>query len=121
MASVNSAVLCNVGLRIREERLKHKMTQSELAHAIGSNKSRISNIEIGQTIPSIETLIKIGDAMGISINDFIVTDPPYQRKQEESGVYDFFQEIAKRILRLNRDKQAIFMATVESILKLTIE
>lgn len=119
MASVNSAVLCNIGLRIREERKKHEMSQSELANAIGSNKSKISNIETGQTIPSMETLVKIGDAMGIPITDFLVIDPPCERESEEKRVKSYFKDAANRISRLNREKQVNFIDTIESLLRLT--
>ena len=45
MADINNSVLYNIGIRIREERNRIGMSQTELADAIGSNKSKISNIE----------------------------------------------------------------------------
>ena len=119
MAGVNSAILRNVGLKIRETRIEYDITQSELANAIGSNKSKISNIETGQTIPSIETLVKIGDAMGIPITDFFVVNLPCERESEEKRVKNYFIEASDRVSRLSGEKQEGFMDTMESLLRLT--
>lgn len=43
------------------------MTQSQLANKIGADKSYISRIERGLTIPSISTFYRIVSAMGLSV------------------------------------------------------
>lgn len=47
---------------------KGKMTQSELAEKIGTNKSYISRIKNGTVDPSISTFCRIIDALGLKIN-----------------------------------------------------
>ena len=43
------------------------MTQSELAERIGTDKSYISRIERGLTVPSISTFYRMVSAMGLSV------------------------------------------------------
>lgn len=43
------------------------MTQSELADRIGTDKSYISRVERGLTIPSISTFYRMVSAMGLSV------------------------------------------------------
>ena len=43
------------------------MTQSELAEKIGTDKSYISRVERGQTIPSISTFYRMVSAMGLTV------------------------------------------------------
>ena len=55
------------GLIILEARKKAKMTQAELAELIGADKSYISRIEKGITIPSVATFFRLVNAMGLSV------------------------------------------------------
>lgn len=43
------------------------MTQTELADKIGADKSYISRVERGLTIPSISTFYRMVSAMGLSV------------------------------------------------------
>jgi transcriptional regulator with XRE-family HTH domain len=43
------------------------VTQEELANRIGANKSYISRIEKGTTVPSVATFYRIINALGLSI------------------------------------------------------
>ena len=43
------------------------MTQSELAERIGADKSYVSRIERGLTVPSISTFYRVVSAMGLSV------------------------------------------------------
>ena len=53
--------------KICDARKKEKMTQSELAEKIGTNKSYISRIEKGIVDPGISTFCRIIDALGLKI------------------------------------------------------
>ena len=56
-----------MGQIICDARKKEKMTQSELAEKIGTNKSYISRIEKGIVDPGISTFCRIIDALGLKI------------------------------------------------------
>ena len=51
-------------LEIRKEA---KITQTELAHRIGADKSYISRIEKGITVPSVATFYRIAAALGLTV------------------------------------------------------
>jgi len=44
------------------------VTQEELAKRIGVNKSYISKIEKGVTVPSVATFYRIVNALGLTVN-----------------------------------------------------
>ncbi len=50
-----------------DARKKAGLTQSELAKRIGADKSYISRIERGITIPTVSTLYRLVAAMGLAI------------------------------------------------------
>jgi DNA-binding XRE family transcriptional regulator len=50
-----------------ETRKEARLTQSELAKRIGVDKSYISRIEKGVTIPSVATFYRIASALGRSV------------------------------------------------------
>jgi len=57
--------------RLRDLRNSEGSTMLQLANAIGTTKSTISNFENAQRKPSIEMLIKIADHFNVSI-DFLI-------------------------------------------------
>ena len=70
MASTMLAV--ELGNRIRQLRAERGWSQRELARRIGAaSKSVISYYELGERYPSYETLVRISDVFGVSI-DFLL-------------------------------------------------
>lgn len=58
-------------------RKKHKLTQVELAHQLGFSDKSISKWEQGDAIPDIETIKKIADLYGVSV-DSLLEDKPQE-------------------------------------------
>ncbi|NDV60061.1 helix-turn-helix domain-containing protein [Bacteroides sp. 519] len=56
-----------MGQIIHDARKKEKVTQSELAEMVGTNKSYISRVEKGLIEPSIGTFCRIINALGLII------------------------------------------------------
>jgi transcriptional regulator with XRE-family HTH domain len=81
------AISVDVGGRLRELRQERGMSMRALARASGLSANALSMIERGRTSPSVSTLYKLADAMGIPITAFFRQDPPRQdvvfRKAEE--------------------------------------
>ena len=50
-----------------DARKNARLTQEELANRIGANKSYISRIENGITVPSVATFYRIINALGLTI------------------------------------------------------
>ena len=61
--------LTAIGSKIKTLRKERKITQKNLALVSGISNTYLSDIEIGRTNPSLRTLEKIADALGISIKD----------------------------------------------------
>jgi transcriptional regulator with XRE-family HTH domain len=71
-----------IGDRLREERVKAGISQRELARRLGLSPSLISQLESGQSRPSVGTLYSIVTELGVSLDhvirgsDFPDTDGP---------------------------------------------
>ena len=59
----------DIGTRLREERDRARISQRELARRIGLSASMISQIESGQSKPSVSTLYAIVTELGASLDD----------------------------------------------------
>ena len=59
----------DIGTRLREERERMSISQRELARRIGLSASLISQIESGQSKPSVGTLYAIVTELGVSVDD----------------------------------------------------
>lgn len=116
MADINNSVLYNIGIRIKEERNRIGMSQTELADAIGSNKSKISNIENGRSIPTIETLVKIGNAFNIPVTEFLVINEVSNK--ENVTFISFMKKVIIRVSKLKKEKQESIMVSIDTILNI---
>ena len=53
-----------IGREIERIRMRHKLSQGELAEIIGTKQSGISRLERGDALPSVSTLKKIAEKLG---------------------------------------------------------
>ncbi len=60
-----------LGQNLRKIRTKKKMTQGDLASALNVDRAYISNIENGRMNPTLSTLEKISQALGISSSELL--------------------------------------------------
>lgn len=58
----------DIGTKIRRERIRKGMSQRHLAKQIGISNTYLSDIEVGRTIPSVKTLLKISKGLETNIN-----------------------------------------------------
>src|SRR5574339_483336 len=70
----HDAVSVNIGDRLRELRDARNISMRGLATKSGLSANALSMIERGKTSPSVSTLYKLADALGISITSFFGTD-----------------------------------------------
>ena len=66
--------LDGIGHRLREERVKAGISQRELARRLGLSASLISQLENGQSRPSVGTLYRIVTELGVSLHHVIRGD-----------------------------------------------
>jgi transcriptional regulator with XRE-family HTH domain len=65
-----------VGANIRRLRRAQGETQAELADAAGIDVRGLGSIERGEGNPSLDTLIKLAEALSVSADEFFRTPPP---------------------------------------------
>ena len=70
----------DIGVRIREERLKQKISQERLAEMADLSMTHMSHIETGNTKLSLPALHKISWALGVPM-DTLVCDSIAQAKE----------------------------------------
>jgi len=57
--------------RIKEVRLKKKMSQGDVAKVLGVHRSYISGLERGARNPSLITAQRVAKALGVSIKEIL--------------------------------------------------
>lgn len=65
-----------IGARIRENRQHRSMSQERLAELANVEPSYISSIEHGHKKPSLETLLKVSNALNLTVNNLLVDVQP---------------------------------------------
>jgi len=63
-----------IGRRVAAHRLKREIKVSELAREVGVSPSLISQIERGQSRPSVTTLFALSEALGVPVDAFFRDD-----------------------------------------------
>ena len=63
------------GQNLRRFRKDRNLTQTQLGEMVGVWFSAISNIERGESEPSLELAGKLADALGVTVDDFRKEQP----------------------------------------------
>ncbi len=110
-----------IGKKLKATRLKNDMTIQELAAASNVSSNMISRIERGLTIPSVEILVKLAGAFGMSINYFVEeaeTGSTVIHTRRGEGEPIFFFEDKHQITSLTQGLRdpgfAVFYDTLEA-------
>lgn len=74
----NEVLTIDVGNRLRQLRGERDKSLRSLARISGLSTNALSMIERGRTSPSVSTLYKIADALGVPITAFFRLEPPKQ-------------------------------------------
>lgn len=59
------------GNKLRDVRLKKKLSQGDIARILGVHRSYISGLERGRRNPSLLTVHKVAKALGVSVNELL--------------------------------------------------
>ncbi|HKK00745.1 MAG TPA: helix-turn-helix domain-containing protein [Desulfuromonadales bacterium] len=109
-----------IGRKLKATRLKNDMTIQEVAERSKVSSNMISRIERGLTIPSVEILMKLANAFGMSINYFVEeaekgTTIVHTRKGEGEPIF-FFEDkhqISSLTQGLRDPSFSVFVDTLE--------
>lgn len=83
-------------LRIREIRKKCGLTLKELAARIGCGESSLSQYETGKRQPDYETLLKISDYFGVSVDYLLGKDEEEQEETRDQEMEEYLEQLKNR-------------------------
>jgi transcriptional regulator with XRE-family HTH domain len=82
----NTAAMASViGERVRQERQSRRWTLDQLAGAAGVSRRLLVNVEQGAANPSVGTLLRLSDALGVGLPALIEAARPKPMKVTRSG------------------------------------
>ncbi len=67
MDESTAALALAIGARVRQERLARRWTLDQLADAAGVSRRMLVNVEQGTANPSVGTLLRLSDALGVGL------------------------------------------------------
>ena len=67
----NTQSMENISESVRTHRTKKGWSQLELANRAGVDRKTVNRVENGRYAPSVETLLLVGDALGVSMNSLL--------------------------------------------------
>ena len=79
--------------RVKMLRLDHRVSQTDMAKAIGVSQTNLSNMEAGRTAITVQNLFKIQKVLGCKLKDFFVDF-------DGEGVADGKQGVATSSIKL---------------------
>lgn len=77
MKDGTAALAAAIGLRVRQERQGRHWTLDQLSELAGVSRRMLVNVEQGAANPSVGTLLRISDALGVGLPALV--EPPEQR------------------------------------------
>ncbi len=77
MDDSTSALAAAIGARVRKERQAREWTLDRLAGLAGVSRRMLVNVEQGAANPSVGTLLRLGDALGVGLPALV--EPPARR------------------------------------------
>lgn len=105
-----------LGDRIRRYRLAKGLTQAELAKLVGASQRMINYYEVHGVSPSPDLLVKIADALDVSIDELFGRKPRARREAAApAGESLRRRRRLKRIEELSRDDQAALLRMMDAL------
>jgi transcriptional regulator with XRE-family HTH domain len=112
----------NIGEVIRSYRGDRGLSQGDIERRTGLLRCYLSRVENGHTVPSLETLAKIAEAMEISLADFFPgSDTPQDRETRKvlgelsEEEIRFLADIKKYSTTLSEDDKKLVLAMIRKM------
>jgi transcriptional regulator with XRE-family HTH domain len=106
-----NSLIKNIGRRIAQIRESRGMTQSVLQARSRVSRSYLSRIESGQMTPSLGTLEKIGEAVGIGLDKFFVAESSGENLIRDT----FVQSLRPFLNQLKHEQWKFIMVRLRAI------
>ena len=99
-----------LGKRIADIRKQHNLTQEQLAEKTDLSNIYISHIENARSIPSLETLIKLCDALGTTPDGLLLGT-------SQSAKEYLMPEVASRLLSCTPKERRMVSCFIEMLIR----
>ena len=116
----------NIGEVIKSYRADRGLSQVDIERRTGLLRCYLSRVENGHTVPSLETLAKIAEAMEISLADFFPgSDTPGDRETRKmlgelsEEEIRFLADIKKYSTTLSDDDKKLVLAMIRKMATIT--
>ncbi len=92
-----------IGKRVKIARIKADMTQERLAEAVGLSPSHLSNIETDTTHVSLVTIVKLANALSVTVDDLLCDSVVRAKPQIEHDIAGLLENCDDYEIRMVRD------------------
>lgn len=100
--------------KLRVLREEKKLTQADVAKAIGVDKSHVSKWEVGKSKPSIDSLLNLSELFGIS-NDYLLRSNVPREGVEAINDFELYEHF-RQTDKLAKEKRDLIRNLVNAVL-----
>ena len=104
-----------LGSRIRAMRLERKITQEKLAEAAGVGVTHISHIETGNSIPSLQTLVDIINALDCTADELLCMEVRQSRPMLNNWLGELVSDCSDSEVKLITDMVVAMTASMRRL------
>ena len=89
-----------IGKRIKVARIRMEITQEQLADRVSVSPTHLSNIETGSTRVSLTTIVKIANALNVTVDDLLCDNLVNARPQFERDMQSLLDDCNDHEVRI---------------------
>ena len=86
-----------IGKKIKQLRMKAKLSQAELSEKIGMTEKNLSNIERGLQIPALNSFLRLLDVLKVPLSEFGITTKDTENKSRDELIKEIYLSSTKEI------------------------
>ena len=86
-----------IGKKIKQLRMKAKLSQAELSEKIGMTEKNLSNVERGLQVPALNSFLKMLDVLKVSLSEFDINICENENKTREELIKEIYLSSSKEI------------------------
>lgn len=86
-----------IGKKIKQLRMKAKLSQAELSEKIGMTEKNLSNIERGLQIPALNNFLRLLDVLNVPLSEFGVNSEDAENKSRDELIKEIYLSSKKEI------------------------
>lgn len=89
-----------IGKRIKVARIRMEITQEQLADKVSVSPTHLSNIETGSTRVSLTTIVKVANALNVTVDDLLCDNLVNARPQFERDMQSLLDDCNDHEVRI---------------------